>query len=68
MGPVMDKWHGIIGRLRGSAVKQMNMALRARGSQNMTNSKIMHVLEVVDHYLETNEVDGDETDEEDDSV
>ena len=65
---VVNKWHGIVGRLRGSAAKKMKMALRARGSANMTNSKIMHVLEVVDHYLETNEVDGDETDEEDDSV
>ena len=64
---VIDKWVGIIGRLHGTEENKKNMmsALRATGAQNLNSSKIATVLEQVNKYLTSGEVENTEDSDED---
>ena len=63
---VIEKWVGIIGRLRGVNAGAMAGALSTTGAQNLTAEKIAKVLEQVNNYLEHNIVANAESVDSDD--
>jgi hypothetical protein len=64
---VVEKWVGVIGRLRSAEQSNMLAALSVTGAQNLTATKISNVLAKVNLYLEANVVGVAVDDSDDDS-
>lgn len=64
---ILEKWVGVIGRLRSSERTNMLATLSTTGAQNLTATKISTVLEKVNRYLTENVVGVSVDDSDDES-